>query len=98
MLVWVGGGVSNGLEVVLLLLPLLGFERKIGNARVSSPLPIFRVFFVGLCWHWLVVCFVLLCRQVCLWHAIVGSCWCLLAWVSLVSFSLLLCGVSSSRL
>jgi hypothetical protein len=46
MLVWVGGGVSNGLEVVLLLLPLLGFERKIGNARVSSPLPIFRVF----CW------------------------------------------------
>jgi hypothetical protein len=31
MLVWVGGGVSNGLEVVLLLLPLLGFERKIGK-------------------------------------------------------------------
>jgi hypothetical protein len=28
MLVWVGGGVSNGLEVVLLLLPLLGFEKK----------------------------------------------------------------------
>ena len=43
MLVWVGGGVSSGLEVVL----LVGFRvQKNENARVSSPLPISRVFHV----------------------------------------------------
>jgi hypothetical protein len=53
MLVWVGGGVSSGLEVVL----LVGFrvKKKIGNARVSSPLPISRVLF-GLSWVGHVMC------------------------------------------
>jgi hypothetical protein len=53
MLVWVGGGVSSGLEVVVLevvVLLLVGFE-KIEMRVFHRHLPIFRVL-PGLSWGW----------------------------------------------